>query len=192
MVMLRPWFINKKFPSFLFLLSLILGILVFDLNLLAAKNRFPGHSDESISISSEKMVLKNLENKVIFEGSVLIKRGEMTLNSDWAEVILSKPDESASLLTESKKDEREVTQIITSGNVRMRRGLQRAKGDKGVYKKDGAVFILTGHAEAWDNDFHVKGKVITLFLDEERTVVSESQMVIQKKKKASSENKSLN
>ena len=131
-----------------------------------------------ISIRSEKMTLKNLENKIIFEGKVFIKREEMTINADRAEVFLSESKAASQSVLEGASDGREVTRITTSGNVRIVRGAQQAKADKGVYEKGKAVFILTGNPEVWDNDFHVKGEVITFFIDEERTLVSESQAVI--------------
>jgi len=131
-----------------------------------------------ISIRSEKMTLKNLENKIIFEGAVLIRREEMTINADRAEVLLSESKGESKSVLEGSGDGREVQQITTSGNVRIVRGAQKAKADKGVYEKGKEVFVLTGHPEVWDNDFHVKGEVITFFIDEERTLVSESQAVI--------------
>lgn len=131
-----------------------------------------------ISIRSEKMTLKNLENKIIFEGAVLITREEMTINADRAEVLLSESKGESQSKLAGSNDGREVKRITTFGNVRIVRGSQKAKADKGVYERAKAVFILTGNPEVWDNDFHVKGEVITFFIDEERTLVSQSQAVI--------------
>lgn len=131
-----------------------------------------------ITIHSDKMTLKNLENKIIFEGNVLITREEMTINADRAEVLLSESKGQSSSTLEGSNDGREVRRITTSGNVRMVRGTQRAKADKGVYERGKEVFVLTGNPEVWDDDFHVKGEVITFYIDEERTVVSDSKAVI--------------
>lgn len=131
-----------------------------------------------ITIRSEKMTLKNLENKIIFEGNVLITREDMTINADRAEVLLSESKGQSSSVLEGSNDGRGVRRITTSGNVRIVRGTQRAKAEKGVYERGKEVFILTGNPEVWDNDFHVKGKVITFYIDEERTVVSDSKAVI--------------
>lgn len=177
MAMLRLWSIKKVLPSF-FILLLIFWPFVVGMNASAVEIATSEKPNVPISIRSEKMTLKNLENKIIFEGKVFIKREEMTIDADRAEVLLSESKgQSTSVLAEST-DGREVQQITTYGNVRIVRGTQKAKADKGVYTRGKAVFVLTGNPEVWDNDFHVKGEVITFYIDEERTVVSESQAII--------------
>ncbi len=190
MAMSRRWCIKKNL-SFLSILSLMFWSLFYGPGMLAAESVVPEKPGVPISITSEKMTLKNLENRIIFEGAVLIKREGMTVNADRAEVLLSESKQSGSLLTESDSG-REVSQIITSGSVRIVRGAQQARAEKGVYKKGEEVFVLTGNPEVWDKDFHVKGKVITFFIDEERTLVSESQAVIYNTKNELKREKKLN
>ncbi|MFQ5587879.1 MAG: LptA/OstA family protein [Nitrospiria bacterium] len=161
------------------------------MGLSAAENQPSQEERSPISITSEKMVLKNLENKIIFEGAVSIRRGEVRINADKAEVLLSESAESSALLS-GEKDSRAVSRIITTGNVRVVRGAQKAKADKGVYKRGEEVFVLTGNPEVWDDDFHVKGKTITFFIEEERTLVAESQAVIRNGSLGSGEKKKLN
>ncbi len=174
--MLRPWFI-KKFYASLLVLFLILIFLISGPKLFAAESQKSHKKNVPISITSEKMILKNLKNQIVFEGMVLISRGEVKINADKAEVLLSESSETPSLLG-GVNDGREVSQIVVTGHVRLIRGNQQAKADKGVYERGQDVFILTGNPEVWDDDFHVKGKVITFFIEEERTLVAESQAVI--------------
>ncbi len=176
MAMLRPWSTKTLFPSFL-ILYLLLCLLESSTDLRAAENQLEEPEKVPISITSEQMTFKNLEHKIIFEGKVFIHRGEIKMNADKAEVFLTQSDDSVSL---KKKPEqgREVTKIIATGNVRIIRGLQKAKAEKGIYKRGEDVFILTGNPEVWDEDVHVTGKMITFFVQEERTLVAESRAVI--------------
>jgi len=177
LVMSGLWFIKRALSSSV-ILFVVLWSFVAGVNVLSAETALSEKPNVPISIRSDKMTLKNLENKIIFEGKVLITREDMTINADRAEVLLSESKGESDSVLAGESDGREVEQITTSGNVLIVRGSQKAKADKGVYKKGKAIFILTGNPEVWDNDFHVKGEVITFYIDEERTLVSESQAVI--------------
>jgi len=140
---------------------------------------------DPVSITASKMVIQSLENKITFEGNVFIKRGELKIEADRAVVFLEekgakkslKP--SSSLLLEgASQGGKEISSIIVSGKVDIRQGDRRAKAEKGRYDKEKEKITLTGHPEAWEKDFHVKGEKITFFLAENRTLVSESELVI--------------
>ncbi len=177
MVMSRHWLINKTISTFLFSFSLVFLSPVISGSLWSAERIPVEKPGGPISITSEKMTFKNLEDKILFEGSVVIKQEGVTINADRAEVFLSESDHSDSSLT-GGNESRAVTQVITTGNVRIAQGRQNAKAEKGVYKKGEEVIVLTGHPEVWDDGFRVKGSVITFFIEEERIKVSESQSVI--------------
>jgi len=175
--MFRRWFI-KYGLSHLLILALLW------------ESAFPGeipvknNPQEPISITSNKMTIKSLEDKIIFEGDVSIKKGDLTIEADRAEVFLaersadsSKPSSSA-LMNPSTKGEREVSRIETTGNVDIRQGEKQAKAQKGIYDQKKETITLTGDAEAWEKDYRVKGKVITLFIAENRSLVEGSQVII--------------
>ena len=133
---------------------------------------------EPVSITAEKMTLKNLEDRIVFENAVVIKQGALTITADRAEVFLVRIERSPPDEVKSAEQEREVSKIVALGNVKVKRGLQRAKAEKGVYDRGREVIVLTGDPEVWDAGYHVKGEVITFFIAEERTLVSDSQVVI--------------
>lgn len=169
--MSRHWFIRKH-SLFLFVLPLILGK-----NLTAAEISPLQKPDGPVSITAEKMTLKNLEGRIIFEQAVSIKKGDLTIDADHAEVFLSASDPSSPPATKTG-ERREISKIVASGNVAVKKGLQRAKAEKGIYDRTKEVIVLTGKPEVWDADYNVKGKTITFFIAEERTLVSESEVVI--------------
>jgi lipopolysaccharide export system protein LptA len=131
------------------------------------------------------MMVKSLEDIIIFEGNVFIKKGDLKILADRAEVFLTpkktdQPKSSSSLLIgPGGKGDKEVSRIETSGNVDVQQGNRHAKAQKGVYDKGKEEIILTGEPEAWENDYRVKGRVITLFIAENRSLIEGSQVVIQ-------------
>lgn len=141
-------------------------------------------SDDPISITSNKMTIKSLEDKIIFEGNVFIKKGDLKIGADRAEVFLTQKEPagsgsiSQSLTGPDVKGDKEVSRIETSGNVDVRQGDKHAKAQKGIYNKEKEEIVLTGDPEAWENDYRVKGKVITFFIAENKSLVEGSHVII--------------
>lgn len=163
---------NKKYLVILFLIPFI-----FENYLYSAELEVPKKSSGSILITSERMILKNLQDKIIFEGTVIIRNEDLVIESERAEVFMAKSGSSPSLLPGSD-EEKQVSKIIASGNVRIKKGRQHAKAERGVYDREKEIIVLTGHPEVWEDGYQVKGKVITFFMAEERTLVIESEVVI--------------
>ncbi|MFQ5597726.1 MAG: LptA/OstA family protein [Nitrospiria bacterium] len=139
----------------------------------AVSNKLSG----PVSIHSEKMVLQNLENKIVFEGNVEILNQGLSIKSERAEVFLKRSEQSLTLLPGQKGDQ-QVSRIIAYDNVRIQRGSQHAVAEKGVYDREKEVIVLTGNPQVWEEGYQVKGKVITFFIKEERTLVAESEVLI--------------
>ncbi len=179
--MFRRWFI--KYGLFHLLIGAFFGGSGFAL---AGEIPTINNPQDPISITSNKMTIKSLEDKIIFEGEVFIKKGDLTIEADRAEVFLSernsgnpsKPPSSILMNPATKKGEREVSRIETTGNVDIRQGEKQAKAQKGVYDQKRDTITLTGDAEAWEKDYRVKGKVITLFIAENRSLIEGSQVII--------------
>lgn len=150
---------------------------------MAADRPVPNPSDDPISITSNKMTVKSLEDIIIFEGNVFIKKGDLRIAADRAEVFLTQkksdqPKSSSLLAGPGSKGDKDVSRIETLGNVDVQQGTKHAKAQKGVYNKNKEEIILTGDPEAWENDYRVKGKVITLFIAENRSLIEGSEVII--------------
>jgi lipopolysaccharide export system protein LptA len=63
--------------------------------------------------------------------------------------------------------------------VNVQQGDKHATAQKGVYDKRKEEIVLTGEPEAWENDYRVKGRVITFLIAQNRSLVEGSQVVIQ-------------
>jgi len=64
--------------------------------------------------------------------------------------------------------------VEAEGRVRMIAGIRTAMAEKAVYYREAEKIVLTGSPRVWENDNMVSGKTITVFLEEERSVVEES------------------
>jgi lipopolysaccharide export system protein LptA len=161
-------------------------------------------SAEAVStrITSRTMTVNNHENKAVFEGSVVLTRGPLVVHSDHMVVSFhpsnggeAKPASTAEPTTGSgkppKKDatgrdtmptvsERTISMIEATGRVQIQKEDGRATCQKAVYYEDEKKIVLTGQPVAWQKGTRVSGKRITMFLDEDRSLVEgDSQVTIE-------------
>lgn len=132
-------------------------------------------------ITAQKITMRNQENKAIFEGNVVLRKGALVVYSDMMVVFLkpggSKPDEIASRAARKGADElptvsnRTVSRIEATGQVRIEKADGRATGRKAVYNEDERKIVLTGDPVAWQRGTCVSGQKIVMFLDDDRTIV---------------------
>jgi lipopolysaccharide export system protein LptA len=142
------------------------------------------------TITSKKMVVRNQENKAIFEGDVILTKGNLTVQSDVMVVLFkSTADAQTNGLSNSSVSERSVgapagdrsiSSIEASGSVVIRKEDGHAMCQKAVYFKDEEKIVLTGKPVAWQKGARVSGRKITMYLAEDRSVVEgDSQVYIE-------------
>lgn len=132
-------------------------------------------------ITAKKITMRNQENKAIFEGNVVLKKGPLIVHSDVMVVFLkpggSKADETGPRTARKGSDElptisnRTVSRIEATGQVRIEKADGRAISRKAVYNEDERKIVLTGDPVAWQRGTCVSGNKIVMFLDDDRTIV---------------------
>ncbi|MEK7702853.1 MAG: LptA/OstA family protein [Nitrospirota bacterium] len=138
------------------------------------------------SITSEKMTVKGLEDKVLFEGAVVIQRGDMAITAGNAEVLLSNKDKdtfqknvhSEKLSGFSSDAGKEIVRIALTKKVTVQQGNRRVVAEEGIYHAKEGEIVLTGNAQMWEEGYHVKGRVIRFSLVKKRSFVEGSQLTI--------------
>lgn len=157
------------------------------------------------TITSQKLTVRNLENKAIFEGAVVLTKGTLVVYSDTM-IVFFKPKEpkDQSKKADDREDRREgrvggssldtasgagtmptvsnqvVSKIEATGQVRIRNGDEHATCHRAVYYADEEKIVLTEGPIAWGKGTRVAGKRITMYLAEDRSVVEgESRVVIE-------------
>jgi lipopolysaccharide export system protein LptA len=149
----------------------------------------------STTITSKKMTVRNQDSQAIFEESVVLTRGPLIVHSDKMVVLFHsksrdplpssgggsdqhEPVRNTSALKEqngvSPMSNRSVHRIEATGDAH-RVSIKYENGSaicqKAVYFVDGEKIVLTGDPVAWEKGTRVSGKLITIFLAEERSVV---------------------
>jgi lipopolysaccharide export system protein LptA len=148
------------------------------------------------TITSEKLTVRNQENKAIFQGSVVLTKGSLVVHSDEM-VILFRPsdqagpggkagDQAGAKPHEGTGQEKgarsgaadtpvlsnqSISLVEATGRVRIERSDGRATSKKAIYYADEDKIVLTGDPVAWQKGTRVTGKIITMYLAEERSVV---------------------
>lgn len=154
---------------------------------------------ETTTITAQKMTVRNQENKAYFEGAVVLTKGTLVVHSDAMAVLFKTtgapeakpsgpvPVHPADGQKPSKAGEgggaagsRSVNMVEATGRVKIEKDGGTATCQKAVYYEEGEKIILTGEPIAWQKGTKVTGKVITMYLAEDRSVVEgESRVLIQ-------------
>jgi len=142
------------------------------------------------TITASKMTVKNQENKAIFEGTVVLTKGNLVVHSDVMVVFFKPAEPSGKSLdaqavpspakpekASSGRDDlpimsnRSVSMIEATGRVLIEKEDGRATCRKAVYHGAEEKIVLTGEPVAWQKGTRVAGKKITMFLAEDRSIV---------------------
>ena len=114
-----------------------------------------------VHVRAERMEVDHASKRISFIGNVVTTRGDMVIRSDGLDVYNSSSGEGTD----------KIRKIVARGNVHLEQGSKRASGDKAVYLASEQTVVLTGRVRAWDGDNEVTGRRITIYLDEDKSVV---------------------
>ncbi len=129
------------------------------------------HGGGPIHIKSDSMEAMDRSGTVVFKGNVVAIRGDLTINADRLEVIYgSRP------AGKDKKEKRRVLRkIVAKGHVKIIQGKKVGTCKEAIYDKQGEKLVLTGDAQVWEGSNRIRGTKITLYINEDRSVVESSQ-----------------
>ncbi len=130
---------------------------------------------DPIEITSDRMRSEEKGQKIVFSGNVLAAWGELSIKSDVLEIYNKADKKSQSSDPNSFGDNQQLEEIIAIGNVDVRRGDRRAKGDRAIYLDKQQKIILKGNpkATAWEGDNVIEGKEMIFFLESDRFQVND-------------------
>jgi lipopolysaccharide export system protein LptA len=138
-----------------------------------------------ISITSERMMVRNLEHHVVFEGKVHVQKEDFQMEADQMIVTFVPGGPGVTLPADalqakrSAPEKQSVSTIDASGHVKIVKGDRRATSQTAVYEQAAEKVTLTGNPESWEKDYKVSGTKITIFLKENRSLVEGSSVLIQ-------------
>ncbi|NTV49672.1 MAG: lipopolysaccharide transport periplasmic protein LptA [Geobacteraceae bacterium] len=122
----------------------------------------PSHKDRSglpITVKSNDMTADNKGKTAIFSGKVVAKQGDITIFSD--KLVVSYGDKSS-----------EVEKVEAFGSVRIIQLNRTGFADQAVYDSRNGKIVLTGTPRVVQGNDSISGKVITYYLDDDKSEVS--------------------
>ena len=125
----------------------------------------------AIHIKSDLMEVLDQKGTVVFTGHVVATRDDMVIDADRLEVFYSKREQQQTKTAQAQDDKKSIDRIVATGHVRVTKGGKVATGEKAIYEKQAEKITLVGSAQVWDGPNRVKGETITMFLNENRSIV---------------------
>ena len=160
-------------PLIIFLISLsFLGMNPGNAFSAKTKDTLKKEQEKSpIEIQSDKLRSENEGKKFVFSGNVLSTWGDLIIKSDILEVYANpktKVDRKKATDDVSQASQ-DLDKIIAIGNVDIKKGDRRAKGDRAHYDNKKQIIIVTGepNATAWEGENIIRGRKMTFVLEED-------------------------
>ncbi len=125
---------------------------------------------ESIVITSQMLTADNKKNVAVFEGTVVAKSDDITINSDKMEVFYD-------------NSEGKITIIRAYGNVKVFNEERAIFSQEATYFGQEEKIIFTGEPKAVEGKNIITGTEIVYFIKENRAIVKGSRVILKKDKK---------
>lgn len=143
-------------------------------------------SGGDLSITADKMQFSNKDQKVTFDDHVVVMKGDMMMWADHVEILLleggpSQGTQSGSraLLSGTILNDDAVSEVRAWGNVRLVQGGKEAEAKEAIYERRTDRVIFMGDPILTEEGYRVTGSRMILYLNENRSVVENSRVLIQ-------------
>ena len=159
---------ESYFLSVIFFLGLVFSV---PMSAETVKETVEKSSTRPMVINSKTLEMDDVAKVVTFTGDVNAEKGDFIIYCQKLRVYYKKLSKNKKII----EDETKILKIIATGDVRIRRaqgGL--ATAEKAVYFEDDEKIVLTGNPVVKQGSDFVKGNRITIFLEENRSVVESS------------------
>jgi lipopolysaccharide export system protein LptA len=157
-----------------------------------------GKSKEPITVISDRLDYDYKANIVVYRGAVEVTQGDVKMVSDVLTITLenddksgkandkpgSKPPADTTVTTvpdppaqaaPPASDTGKVKEMVATGNVRIDQGTRWAVGGRATYEQQQRTLVLTENPVLHDGPNEVVGERVTVYLDENRSVVDGGQ-----------------
>lgn len=121
-------------------------------------------SKDPIDIKSDSLEAHNKERKVIFVGNVQARQRDILIFAD-------------RLTTFYDKAGKDVDRIVAEGNVKITQNDKVGTGREAIFENASRKISLMGDPHLWQGKDELRGELITVFLDEDRVLVSKARGV---------------
>jgi len=146
-----------------------------------------GNKKEPITITADTLEYDYKANVVVYRGEVVAIQGDTKVRSDTLTVTLASQKDSKdpkdSKESKDSKDSKDagardaadqnqrLQEVVAVGKVRIDNGTRWATGGRAVFEQGARTLVLTENPVLHDGANEVSGDRVTVFLDENRSVV---------------------
>lgn len=123
------------------------------------------------TITSRTMIAQGHSNRVLFEGKVVLTKGDLTMRSNKMIVRFKDKPPEHGRRPEAQPLSRKVERIEAEGQVVIEKSDGRATCGRAVYYRDEEKMVLTESPVVWQDGMRVTGPRMTMFLKEDRSIV---------------------
>jgi lipopolysaccharide export system protein LptA len=116
-------------------------------------------SGQPIQIKSDQLLTDSASRTATFTGKVVARQADITMYADRL------------VITYDEKD-KDVEKVEAFGNVRITQGNRQAQAGHAFYDNRAGKIMLDGTPKVFQGDDVVTGKLITYYVNEERSVVT--------------------
>lgn len=113
---------------------------------------------EPIRVSAETLVWDHKGHRATFHQEVVARQTDLTIYCD-------------DLIIYFNEDDSDVTRLVAKGNVRITQMDRRASCEEAMYDRSQNRIVLEGNPVIRQGENEVRGKRVTFFLNEERSIV---------------------
>ncbi len=128
------------------------------------------HSDSPLHITSDRMDVDQTERTILFQGHVMVQQDNLTITGRSIRVFVAS-DATVSNREESGSMMDQIDRIEVEGDVVISQEDKTAMADRAVYYHKEQKIVLMGNPRAIQGPNTIEGQLITLFLQEGRSVV---------------------
>src|SRR5881392_893106 len=129
-----------------------------------------GNKKEPIVITSDTLEYDYKTNVVVYRGEVIAVQGETKVRTDTLTVTLA-AQTNADPPDGAEKGSQRLQEVVAVGNVRIDNGTRWATGGRAVFGQGTRTLVLTETPVLHDGANEVSGDRVTVYLDENRSVV---------------------
>lgn len=116
-------------------------------------------ASQPIQIKSDQLTTDNAAGTATFTGKVTARQADVTMAADKLVVFYSAKG-------------KEVEKVEAFGGIRISQGSRLAQSGHAVYDNTSGKIVLDDNPKVFQGDNVVAGKIITFFVDEEKSVVT--------------------
>jgi len=175
---MKPFDGRYRCTGLMSVLSILLFLIVMPSQAWSAERQNPKaprdtnviKSDSPLHIASDRMEVSQTGKVILFEGHVVVQQDDMTITGNRMKVFAAAGNKDEKKEPQTSMMDR-VDRIEVEGDVKISQREKVATAEKSVYYHQEQKIVLIGNPVVSQGQDSVRGRVITLYLAEGRSVV---------------------